>query len=98
MSGFALTVDAVADLEEIETYIAQDDVDQALHVVENLHAAMQTLAENPGLGRKRPELDPDRTLRFWPVHAYLIVYRPETDPIQVLRVVSGYRDIPALLP
>ena len=24
---------------------------------------------------------------------YLIVYRPDTNPVQIIRVVSGYRDL-----
>jgi hypothetical protein len=36
-------------------------------------------------------------VRFWVVHSYLIAYRAEVTPIQVLRVVSGYRDLGGLL-
>jgi antitoxin ParD1/3/4/toxin ParE1/3/4 len=35
----------------------------------------------------------DETLRVWPVHSYLIVYRPEQKPIEIVRVVSGFRDL-----
>jgi len=30
------------------------------------------------------------------VYSYLVIYRPETKPLQVVRVVSGYRDVPKL--
>ena len=36
-------------------------------------------------------------MRFWVVHTYVIAYRTETEPIQVLRVFSGYRDLRGLL-
>jgi hypothetical protein len=32
----------------------------------------------------------------WPVHSYLVIYRPEIQPLQIVRVLSGYRDIGAL--
>ena len=39
----------------------------------------------------------EETLRFWPVRSYLIIYRPDAKPIQIVRVLSGYRDIAELL-
>ena len=32
-----------------------------------------------------------------PVRSYLIIYRPEAEPIQIVRVLDGYRDIAELL-
>jgi plasmid stabilization system protein ParE len=31
------------------------------------------------------------------VRSYLIIYRPEAEPIQIVRVLGGYRDIAQLL-
>lgn len=56
---------------------------------------MHRPAERPGLGHARDDLA-DETLRVWTVHSYLVIYRPETRPLQVVRVLSGYRDIAAL--
>lgn len=53
------------------------------------------LADHPGLGHIRDDLA-DETLKVWPVHSYLVIYRPATTPLQVVRVLSGYRDIAAL--
>ncbi len=46
----------------------------------------------PGMGHSRNDLA-DETLRAWPVHSYLIVYRPAQRPIEIVRVVSGFRDL-----
>ena len=35
--------------------------------------------------------------RFWPVRSYLIVYRPDTTPVQVVRFWHGARGVPNLL-
>lgn len=51
---------------------------------------------DPGLGHLREDLT-DEPLRFWPVHSYLIIYRPGRTPLQIVRVLSGYRDIRDLL-
>src|SRR5436853_469138 len=36
-------------------------------------------------------------LRFWAVHSILIVYRPDTKPLQVIRVLHGAPDVAVLL-
>lgn len=46
------------------------------------------------MGRRRDELLP--SLRSFPVDDYLIFYRPIAGGIEILRVVSGYRDLNAL--
>lgn len=32
--------------------------------------------------------------RVWSVFSYLIIYRPETKPVQILHVIRGTRDAP----
>jgi plasmid stabilization system protein ParE len=87
-----LTPLAYDDLDEIWTYIAGDSEAAADRVVEELHGAMRRLAEYPGIGLYREELEDD-SLRVWPVRSYLIVYREGRDQLEVLRVISGYRDL-----
>jgi plasmid stabilization system protein ParE len=57
---------------------------------------MHRLAELPGLGHVRDDLA-DESLRVWTVRSYLVTYRPETRPLQIVRGLSGYRDIATLL-
>ncbi len=96
MSRFSLTPSACQDLAEIESYIAQDSPDAARRVILELQTAMQRPAEYPSLGHRRPDVD-DPRYRFWVVYSYLIVYIPDTDPLQIIRVVNGYRDLPTAL-
>lgn len=95
MNTFALTRRARDDLLEIWDYIAQDNPDAADRVIADMRGAMQRLADFPGTGHVREDLA-DETLRVWPVYSYLIIYRPETRPLQIIRVVSGYRDLAVL--
>ena len=53
---------------------------------------MVRLAEMPGLGHERDDLADD-VLRAWVVYSYLIIYRPDTTPLQIVRIISGYRDV-----
>jgi len=36
----------------------------------------------------------DKPVRFWSVYKYLIVYRPERKPLEILRIIHGMRDLP----
>lgn len=58
--------------------------------------AVARLARMPHIGHTRADLTSGSVL-FWSVYRYLIVYRPETLPLEVIRVVSGWRDVASLL-
>jgi plasmid stabilization system protein ParE len=64
--------------------------------LDRIYDALQKLADLPGIGHRREEFTQQR-LRFWPVGQYLIIYRIETDSLEIVRIVSGYRDVAALL-
>jgi plasmid stabilization system protein ParE len=96
VSRYTLSADAALDLEEIVDFVAADSVEASRRVLGDLLAAMQQLADMPRMGHIRRDVAED-DVRFWVVHTYLIAYRAEVDPIQVLRVVSGYRDLLGLL-
>jgi plasmid stabilization system protein ParE len=92
MGRYSLTEAAKADIREIAAYIRQRSPDAASRVRDELRAAMRKLADFPGMGHTRPELNND-ALRFWAVYSYLIVYRHPTKPLQILRVLHGARDL-----
>ncbi len=93
---FVLTRLAAQDLNEIWGYLASEDIDVADRILADLELAMQKLAQSPGLGHLREELA-DRRHKFFLVRSYLIVYRPQTTPLQIIRVLHSARDIRALL-
>jgi len=96
MSRFLLTPAARADLEEIVDFIAQDSLDAAQRVRRELRNSMRLLARTPGMGHFRSDLS-DEPLRFWQVYSFLIIYRPETRPLQILRVLRAARDVRTIL-
>ncbi len=96
MKRFVLTRRAKRDLNDIWDYIASDNIEDADRVIDALDGAVIKLAQNPGIGHWREELI-DKRHRFFPVHPYLIVYRHETKPLQIIRVLHGSRDVQSLL-
>ncbi|HUX27231.1 MAG TPA: type II toxin-antitoxin system RelE/ParE family toxin [Terracidiphilus sp.] len=98
-SSYQFTPRAIDDLDDIWSYIAADSVDAANHVESAIFAACASLARHPLLGSKRSEITP-LPVRFWAVTQYssfIIVYRPETKPLQIVAVLHGKRDIKSLL-
>jgi len=65
-------------------------------VFTELQYAMQKLAETPGMGHVREDLA-DESLRVWRVFSFLVIYRPDTSPLHVIRVLHGARDLEGLL-
>ena len=96
MKSFVFTPLAARDLNEVWDYVASDSIEAADRVLDALETALRGLAKNPGKGHWRDDLA-DRRHRFFLVYSYLIVYRPETNPMQVIRVLHASRDIQSLL-
>jgi plasmid stabilization system protein ParE len=44
------------------------------------------------MGHEREELA-GMGLKVWTVGNYLLLYRPESKPLEIARVIHGYRDI-----
>jgi toxin ParE1/3/4 len=89
--SYRISPRADADLDEIWTYIAQDNPRAADRMEQALHEAMEQLGRMPGLGHRRSDAS-DR-YRFWSVGRYLIAYRVEKKTVHVVRVLHGSRDI-----
>jgi plasmid stabilization system protein ParE len=96
MTRFVLTPAARADLEEIVDFIREDNPDAAQRVLRELRDSMRKLARMPEMGHFRKDLC-EEPLRFWSVYSYLIIYRAEVRPIQVLRVLRSARDVQSIL-
>ncbi len=54
------------------------------------------LAGSPGAGHWRKNLT-DQAVKFFSVYSYLIVYRPDTQPMQVVSILHGRRDVEQIL-
>jgi plasmid stabilization system protein ParE len=80
VSGYILHPQAYADLDEIWEFIAEDSLDAADRVREEIYQAIRALVPFPHQGHRRTDLT-SRPLRFRRVRDYLIAYAPEEAPL-----------------
>jgi toxin ParE1/3/4 len=86
-----LTRQANVDLQEIWTYLAQDNVDAADKLIHEFHEAFQLLVDQPDLGV--PQFQYRKGLRCKVIRKrYLIFYEPAVGNLRVLRVLHSARD------
>lgn len=94
---YVLAPQAALDLVEIWRYIKeQTSVTIADRVESAIRERMCFLAGTPGAGHSRKDLT-NEEVKFFPVYSYLIVYRPETKPLQIASILHGRRDVEQIL-
>jgi len=95
MAGDVLTPLAKADIFEIWSFIAAHSEGAADSVEQAIYDACAFVAKAPMRGHSRSNTT-SRLLRFWTLTRYphyTIVYRPDTEPLQVIAVLHGKRNI-----
>ncbi len=91
MTRYKLTSRADIDLDEIMEYIAADNMEAALSIDDRFTQIFEMLAENPKIGRDRPEVDSG--MRSFPEGNYLILYRLWANEVLIVRVIHASRDL-----
>jgi toxin ParE1/3/4 len=92
---FRLTEPAIQDIEEIVDYIAQQSgLEQSENFLSKLESKFSKLVTFPLIGRKRDEILTN--IRTIPLDNYVILYLPIGGDIEILRIVSGYRNLSTL--
>ncbi len=94
-ASFEFTPQAAEDLDAVWWFIAEDSREAADRVEMEIVATCRRLAKHPLMGGKRQDIT-HLPVRFWTVTKfpnYVIVYRPETVPLQVVAVLHGKRDL-----
>lgn len=94
MSIYSLTDEAIHDLDDIYHYLSNLNLDAAARFVDAFEQKCETVAKFPRMGKSYEELAPQ--LRGVPLDGYIILYRLIEDGIEVIRVVSGYRNLESL--
>lgn len=85
---------ATEDLSDIWVYIANDNSDAADRFIDYLYDKCLLITNEPEMGRKRDDVLVG--LRSFPVKRYMIYYRIRNHCIEIIRILSGYRDIDTL--
>src|SRR5258708_7084152 len=91
---FVLTPEARSDLRDILLLISEDSPATCERLRSEIHRGFQQLALSPGIGHFHEELL-DRRYRFWNFYSYVVCYRWEARPIQIIAVIHGRRDLAA---
>ena len=83
---------AQTDLLETWSFIAEESIEAADHVLDTIEREVQTLARQPMMGRERPELGTG--IRCWPTSSsYNLYYLSEPSGVIVIRVLHHARDV-----
>lgn len=75
----------------MEYYRRERGVESADTLLRALYASFQLLADQPLLGRARPEIQAD--LRSFPVLSYIVLYKDLPTHVYVARVIHQRRDL-----
>jgi toxin ParE1/3/4 len=96
MARVTRTTLARKSLKDIGRYIASESGsrDIALRFLDSIEEKCRVYATQPLMGTARTDLG--ENVRCFPVGNYVVLYRPLDDGIELLLVVHGARDIPAL--
>src|ERR1700733_3423504 len=94
---YVLAPEAALDLVQIWIYIKNNaSVEIANRIESVIREKIAYLARRPGAGHWRKDLT-DESVKFFAIYSYLIVYRPETNPLQVVAFLHGRRDVEQIL-
>ena len=95
---YVLAPQAARDLVDIWRYLKKESSQETADRVESIiRSKFAYLAEFPGGGHWRRDLT-SAEVRFFSVYSYLIVYRPETKPLQIVAILHSHRDVAKILP
>jgi toxin ParE1/3/4 len=98
MSEVIWTPQAEMDLEEIADYIAVENSQAALKLIEEIEKKVNRLKDHPESGRKVPELSGALHLyREVIVRNYRVIYRYSGEKVYILTVRHGRRELEGIL-
>jgi antitoxin ParD1/3/4/toxin ParE1/3/4 len=94
---YVLAPEAALDLVQIWRYIKKQSSTAVADRVESvIRERIVFLATTPGAGHWNKHFT-EAPVKFFPVYSYLIVYRPETKPLQVVSILHGHRNVERIL-
>jgi plasmid stabilization system protein ParE len=82
-------------MDGIWHFIAADSEEAADRVETEIVRSCHQLASSPLIGHKRTDIT-NLPVRFWTLPRYpdyVIVYRPQTRPLQILAILHGRQDL-----
>lgn len=95
--NYVLATRASRDLQQIIDYLLVNaGLTAASRVRAGLDEAFEKIAAMPGIGHCREDYTSTDVL-FFTVWSYYIVYKPDSDPLEIVRIIHASRDISSAL-
>jgi toxin ParE1/3/4 len=94
MSSYSFSDEALEDINNICEYITRQNPKAASRLFDAIRAKCKAVANFPNMGKSYSKLSPG--LRGFIVEDYIVFYYPREDGIDIVKVVSGYRDLESL--
>lgn len=84
---------AEVDMQEIFDYIAQDNKQKALEIIDIFEEKIELLSRFPNSGHQKPYfIKRDIRMTIAAKH-YQIIHYVKSDTVYILRVLTGYQDV-----
>jgi toxin ParE1/3/4 len=94
MSRCVISPSASRDLNAIADYFVEHNIEAGERLLKEFNQKCQNLTRFPNLGKSYSYLREE--LRGLLLDGYIIFYRVQLDGVEIMRVVSGKRDLEAL--
>ena len=88
---------AKEDIKNISSYIAKDNLRAAVAVIKLFKKSVEKLSDFPDLGKHKEGITDKDILIFTVKQRYSIAYKVKDNSVIVLRILSRYQDIFAIL-
>jgi antitoxin ParD1/3/4/toxin ParE1/3/4 len=93
---YDISAEAQIDFFEVWRHIADDSVQLANRIESEFYGLFASLGRMPGQGHTRIDLT-KRSVLFFPLYSFMIVYRPDVKPIRIMAVLRGRRNVKRIL-
>lgn len=89
---------AIADVQEIKAYIAEDNPEAARKLGNDIYSKIEKLADFPEMGASlSAKINIKTDYRYLVCGMYLIFYKVEGEFVSIYRILNGARDYMSVL-
>ncbi|MGA2186491.1 MAG: type II toxin-antitoxin system RelE/ParE family toxin [Bryobacteraceae bacterium] len=96
MDSYQVSAEAQNDLFEIWRRIAEDSIELADRIEGEFHELFSSIGRMPGHGHRRKDLTA-RSVLFFPMYSFLVVYQPDARPVRIMAILRGRRNVKRIL-
>jgi toxin ParE1/3/4 len=90
-NSYSFSKIAIQDLDEICTFVSENNVKAASKLFDSIRQKCRLVADFPNMGKSYVWIAPN--LRSFSIDDYIVFYYPRLDGIDIIRVISGKRDL-----